>query len=158
MSTALEHLHNHLALESQLGNHYERLHSYVNQRVCGEDKYNYQKAMFGAKMVQQAIKEYARRDHEMNTIRSTVNSVKLMIQEQNSAEDILTIKQGDYPSALKRAETSEGERQFKLYLFFIHELTIGTSKDADFRKEVCKAVLEAIENPRRYVLDWANFT
>ena len=46
-----------------------------------------------------------------------------------------------------------------MYLLFIHELTIGTSKDADFRKEVCKAVLEAIEKtPEDHsVLDWANF-
>ena len=143
---ALEHLHNHLALESQLGNHYERLHSYVNQESLWRRQIQLSKGYaWSQNAVQQAIKEGARRDHEMNTIRSTVNSVKLMIQEQNSAEDILNLlNEGDYPSALKRAETWEGERQFKLYLLFIHELTIGTSKDADFRKEVCKAVLEAI--------------
>ena len=33
---ALEHLHQHMALESQLGNHYERLHSYVNQEKLVE--------------------------------------------------------------------------------------------------------------------------
>ena len=59
----------------------------------------------------------------------------------------------------KRAATWEGERQFKLYLLFIHELTIGNSKKADFRKEACKAVLEAIDQtPEDHsVLDWCKF-
>ena len=60
-----------------------------------------------------------------------------MLQEQNSTEEILNLlNEGDYPTALKRAETWEGERQFKLYLLFMHELTIGTSKKADFRRDV----------------------
>ena len=46
-----------------------------------------------------------------------------------------------------------------MYLLFIHELTIGTSKEADFRKEACKAVLEAIDQtPEDHsVLDWCKF-
>ena len=158
---ALEHLHNHLALESQLGNHYERLHSYVNQESLWRRQIQLSKGYtWSQNAVQQAIKEGARRDHEMNTIRSTVNSVKLMTQEQNSAEDILNLlNEGNYLTALKRVESWEGERQFKLYLLFIHELTIGTSKEADFRKEACKAVLEAIDQtPEDHsVLDWCTF-
>jgi len=158
---ALAHLHQHMALESQLGNHYERLHSYVNQESLWRRQIQLSKSYdWSQNALQQVIKEGARRNHEMNTIRSTVNSVKLMTQEQNSAEDILNLlNEGDYPAALKRAENWEGERQFKLYLLFIHELTIGTSKEADFRKEACKAVLDAIDQtPEDHsVLDWCKF-
>jgi len=158
---ALEFLHQHMALESQLGNHYERLQGYVNQESLWRRQIQLSKGYaWSQNAVQQGIKEGARRNHEMNTIRSTVNSVKLMTQEQNSAEDILNLlNEGDYLTALKRAESWEGERQFKLYLLFIHELTIGTSKEADFRKEACKAVLEAIDqNPVDHsVLDWCEF-
>ena len=158
---ALEHLHQHMALESQLGNQYERLHSYVNQESLWRRQIQLSKGYaWSQNAVQQGIKEGARRNHEMNTIRATVNSVKLMIQEQNSAEDILNLlNDGDYQTALKRAESYEGERQFKLYLLFIHELTIGTSSEADFRKEASKAVLEAIDQtPEDHsVLDWCKF-
>ncbi len=158
---ALAHLHQHMVLESQLGNHYERLHSYVNQESLWKRQIQLSKGYaWSQNAVQQGIKEGARRNHEMNTIRSTVNSVKLMTQEQNSAEDILNLlNEGDFQAALKRAESWEGERQFKLYLLFIHELTIGTIKEADFRKEACKAVLEAIDQtPEDHsVLDWCKF-
>ena len=158
---ALAHLHQHMALESQLGNHYDRLHGYVNQESLWRRQIQLSKGYeWSQNAVQQGIKEGARRNHEMNTIRSTVNSVKLMTQEQNSAEDILNLlNEGDYLTALKRVESWEGERQFKLYLLFIHELTIGTSKEADFRKESCKAVLEAIDQTTEdhSVLDWCTF-
>ena len=110
--------------------------------------------------MQQGIKEGARRQLEINTIECTVNSVKLMLQEQNSAEDILTmVAEGDYQLGLKRAESWEGERQFKLYLLMLHELTLGDSKEASFRKEGCKAILEAIDQtPEDHsVLNWTEF-
>ena len=158
---ALKHLHQHMALESQLGNHYERLHSYVNQESLWRRQIQLSKSYaWSQNAVQQGIKEGARRQHEMNTIRSTVNSVKLMTQEQNSAEDILNLlNEGDYITALKRAESWEGERQFKLYLLMLHELTIGASKEAESRKEACKAILEAIgQTPEDHsVLNWVVF-
>ena len=158
---ALQFLHNHMALESMLGIDYERLHNYVNQESLWERQIKVSKGYeWSQNTVQQGIKEGARRNHEMNTIRSTVNSVKLMTQEQNSAEAIIELlNEGDYRSALKRAESWEGDRQFKLYLLFIHELTIGTSKKASFRKEACKAVLEAIDQtPEDHsILDWTKF-
>lgn len=158
---ALQFLHNHLALESMLGVDYERLHNYVNQESLWERQIKVSKGYeWSQNAVQQGIKEGTRRKHEMNTIRSTVNSVKLMTQEQNSAEAIIELlNEGDYHSALKRAESWEGDRQFKLYLLFIHELTIGTSKEANFRKEACKAVLEAIDQtPEDHsILDWTKF-
>lgn len=158
---ALQFLHNHMALESMLGVDYERLHNYVNQESLWERQINVSKGYeWSQNAIQQGIKEGARRNHEMNTIRSTVNSVKLMTKEQNSAEAIIELlNEGDYHSALKRAASWEGDRQFKLYLLFIHELTIGTSKEANFRKEACKAVLEAIDQtPEDHsILDWTKF-
>lgn len=158
---ALQFLHNHMALESMLEVDYERLHNYVNQESLWERQIKVSKGYeWSQNAVQQGIKEGARRNHEMNTIRSTVNSVKLMTQEQNSAEAIIELlNEGDYHSALKRAESWEGDRQFKLYLLFIHELTIGTSKESDFRKEACKAILKAIDQtPEDHsILDWTKF-
>ncbi len=158
---ALEYLHQHMAIESKLGNHYNRLHDYVNRESLWSRQIQLSKGyQWSQDAIQQGIKEGARRNLEMNTIRSTVNSVKLMIQEQNSAEDILNlINEGDYQTALKRAESWEGERQFKLYLLFLHELTIGSSKDANFGKEACKAILEAIDKiPEDHsVMDWTKF-
>ena len=137
---ALEHLHIHLSVASQLGKHYDRLHKYVNRESLWRRQIQLSKGYeWSQKAVQQGIKEGARRQHELNTIRSAVNSVKLMTQEQNSAEDILNLlNEGDYPAALKRAESWEGKRQFKLYLLMLHDLTIGESKQAEFRKEACK--------------------
>ena len=139
---ALQFLHNHMALESMLGIDYERLHNYVNQESLWERQIKVSKSYeWSQNSVQQGIKEGARRSHEMNTIRSTVNSVKLMTQEQNSAKAIIELlNEGDFHSALKRAESWEGDRQFKLYLLFIHELTIGTSKEADFRKQLAEFI------------------
>ena len=150
-----------MCFATELGFGYERLHEFVNQEQLWQRQIQISKEYAWSQYaIQQGIKEGARRNHEMNTIRSTVNSVKLMTQEQNSADDILNLlNEGDYPTALKRAENWEGERQFKLYLLFIHELTIGKSKEADFRKEACKAVLEAIDQtPEDHsVLDWCTF-
>ena len=158
---ALKHLANHMRLASELGHGYERLHTYVNQENLWRRQIQVSKGYdWSQHALQQGIKESARKHHEINIIRSTVNSVKLKRQEQNSAEDILKLlNQGDYKTALKRAERWEGDRQFKLYLLFIHELTIGQSKTADFRLEACKAVLDAIDQTPEdsSIIDWATF-
>ena len=83
---ALEHLATHMAVESQLENNYDRLHDFVNQedlwkrqvRVSKEYKWSQQAVQYG-------IKEGARRHHEMNTLTSTVNSVKLSQEEHNES-------------------------------------------------------------------------
>ena len=158
---ALQNMAFHLALESQLGNQYERLHAFVNREDVWQRQIQLSKDYaWSQAALQQGIKEGARRQLEMNTIECTVNSVKLMLQEQNSAEDILTmVAEGDYHLGLKRAESWEGERQFKLYLLMLHELTLGDSKEASFRKEGCKAILEAIDQtPEDHsVLNWTAF-
>ena len=158
---ALQNMAFHLALESQLGNQYERLHAFVNREDVWQRQIQLSKDYaWSQAALQQGIKEGARRQLEINTIECTVNSVKLMLQEQNSAEDILTmVAEGDYQLGLKRAESWEGERQFKLYLLMLHELTLGDSKEASFRKEGCKAILEAIDQTSEdhSVLNWTKF-
>mgnify|MGYP006120881979 CR=1 FL=1 len=141
---ALEHLSSHMALESMMGHEYERLHQFVNNESMWTRQIDISNGyQWSQKAIQHGIKEGARRQDELNTLRSTVNSVKLMQQEQNSAEDILRLlNQGDYLTALGRAERWEGERQFKLYLLMIHELTLGDCKEANFKTKVCEIILE----------------
>ena len=123
---ALEHLSTHMAVESQLDNNYERLHDFVNRedlwprqiKLSNEYKWS-------QKGVQYGIMEGARRHDEMNTLTSTVNSVKLIQEEQNSSKQILEIlNQGDYETALKRAEVFEGEKHVLIYLLIINETII----------------------------------
>ena len=57
----------------------------------------------------------------MNTLTSTVNSVKLMQEEQNSAQQILDLlNDGDYQTALERALSFDGENRFIIYLLMIY--------------------------------------
>ena len=158
---ALEHLSTHMALESMMGHEYERLHQFVNNESIWTRQIDISNGYeWSQKAIQHGIKEGARRQDELNTLRSTVNSVKLMQQEQNSAEYILKLlNRGDYQTALRRAETWEGERQFKLYLLMIHELTIGDCKDASFKIEALELIIQAIDDTPidHTILDWSNF-
>ncbi|MCO4756147.1 MAG: hypothetical protein KC478_16820, partial [Bacteriovoracaceae bacterium] len=57
---ALKHLHQHMALESQLGNHYDRLHGYVNQESLWRRQIQLSKGYaWSQNSVQQGIKEGA---------------------------------------------------------------------------------------------------
>ena len=143
---ALAYLATHMAIESQLDNNYDRLHDFVNQeelwkrqvRVSKEYKWSQQAVQYG-------IKEGARRHQEMNTLTSTVNSVQLMQEEQKSSQQILDLLNGgDYQTALDRALSFKEENRFVIYLLMIHELTIGISKDNDFKELVCKKVIDSL--------------
>ena len=143
---ALEHLATHMAVESQLDNNYDRLYEFVNQENLWERQVRVSKEYkWSQQAVQHGIKESARRHHEMNTLTSKVNSVKLMQDEQNSTQQILNLlNDGDYHTALERVLSFKEEKRFVIYLLIIHELTIGTSKDANFKYLVCKKVLDSI--------------
>ena len=158
---ALEHLSTHMALESMMGHEYERLHQFVNNESIWTRQIEISNGYeWSQKAIQHGIKEGSRKQDEIKTLRSTVNSVKLMQQEQNSAEDILKLlNRGDYQTALRRAETWEGERQFKLYLLMIHELTLGDCKDASFKIEALEVIILAIDDTPidHTILDWSNF-
>ena len=147
-SYALEHLSTHMAVESQLNNNYDRLHVFVNSdnlwpkqvRASKEYKWSQQAVQYG-------IKEGARRHHELNTLTSTVNSVKLQQEEQNNVQEILNIlNEGDYQTALKRALFFSREKLMTVYLLMIHELTIGESKDVNYNLKACKSIIEFIKN------------
>ena len=143
---ALEHLSSHMAVESELDTNYERLHNFVNKdsiwahqlKVSKEYKWSH-------KAIQYGIKEGARRHHEKNTMVTVVNSVKLSKDEINSSKQILNLlNEGDYETALKRAESFNGENLMIIYLLMLHQLTLGNSKNENFRIKACKHILNLI--------------
>ena len=145
-SYALEHLSTHMVIESQMDNNYERLHDFVNKEALWKRQVRASKEYkWSQQAVQYGIKEGSRRHNEMNTLISTVNSIKLMEDEQNSTQQILDIfNNGDYEIALNRVLSFKEENRIVIYILMIHELTIGTSKDTDFKKLVCKKVLDSL--------------
>lgn len=155
---ALDHLSTHMAVESELNNNYERLHNYVNREDIWQRQVKASKEYkWSQKGVQFAIKEGARRHHEMNTLTATVNSVKLMQEEQNSAKQILDLlKEGDYQTALVRVLSFDEEKQMTVYLLMIHELTLGDSKDTLVKVKACKLLLEIFQNKSHVFPDCPN--
>ena len=144
---ALEHLSTHMAVESQMDSKYERLHDFANKESIWPRQVSVSKQYkWSQQTVQYSIKEGARRHHEMNTLTATVNSVKLLQNEQNSVQQILhLLNQGDYQTAFNRTQSFEGEKLFTIYLLLIHELTLGKSRNSHFKINACKAVLQAID-------------
>ena len=152
---ALEHLATHMAVESQLDNNYDRLHDFVNQEDLWKIQVRTSKQYkWSQQAVQYGIKEGARRHHEMNTLTSTVNSVKLDQEEQNSAQQILDLlNEGDYQTALERA-LSFGKNRMTIYLLLIHELTFGRSKDSKFKLEVLRILFGFFKDQDDLVWAW----
>ena len=145
-SYALEHLSTHMAVESQMGNNYERLHEFVNQedlwkrQITTSNEYKWSQ-----RAVQYGIKEGARRHYEINSLNSAVNSIIISQNEQNSAEQIINLlNSGDFELALKRAESFDGDKLMTIYLLMIHELTIGNSREAEFRFDLSKTIVKLI--------------
>ena len=143
---ALEHLSTHMAVESQLDNNYDRLHDFVNQEDLWKRQVRESKEYkWSQQAVQYGIKETARRHQEMNTLKSTVNSVKLYHEEQNSTQQILNLlNEGDYQTALERALFYSGEKLFTIYLLMIHELTIGSCRKLSSKIEIINKIIENI--------------
>ena len=146
-SYALEHLSTHMLIESQMDSDYERLHEFVNHEdlwkrqitISNEYKWSQRAVQFG-------IKEGARRHHEMNTLSSTVNSIKLQREEQNNIKQILNIlSTGDYQTAISRALSFSREKIMTVYLLMIHEVIIDESIQDDYKFEVCKSILKSIK-------------
>ena len=147
---ALEHLSTHMAVESQMGNNYDRLHEFVNQEDLWKrqvsESYEYK---WSQRAIQYSIKEGARRHNEINTLESTVNSLKLSHKEQNSAEQIINfLNLGDYEIALKRALFFNDTNLFKIYLLMLYELLLGGCKNEAFTKDVCKIIFNNIDKDK----------
>ena len=144
---ALEHLSSHMAVESKLGNKYERLNDFANQETLWSRQVTISKEYkWSQQAVQHSIKEGARRHHEMNTLSSTVNSVKLMQEEENSANQIMNLlNEGDYTTALKRALFFSGEKLITINLLMINELLINEKQPDVYKLKVYKEIIEIIK-------------
>ena len=144
---ALEYLSSHMAVESKLGNKYERLNDFANQETLWSRQVTISKEYkWSQQAVQHSIKEGARRHHEMNTLSSTVNSVKLMQEEENSANQIMNLlNEGDYTTALKRALFFSGEKLITINLLMINELLINEKQPDVYKLKVYKEIIEIIK-------------
>lgn len=143
---ALDHLSTHMAVESELNNNYERLHNYVNREDIWRRQVKASKEYkWSQKGVQFAIKEGARRHHEMNTLTATVNSVKLMQEDQMDIDMILYLfRNGDYLIALERLESWPADRRFIIQILMLIELNLGELKNESYRLHLSKLILIAI--------------
>jgi hypothetical protein len=126
-SYALEHLSTHMAVESQMGNTYERLHEFVNQedlwkrQITTSSEYKW-----SLTAVQNTIFESARRNIEINALEASVNSIKLMEQEEGGVEATLNfLDNGDYIISLKRVQNWGLQRKLNVFLLMLYDLTIG---------------------------------
>jgi len=144
---ALKHLSTHMAVESQMGNNYERLHEFVNQedlwkrQITTSNEYKWSQ-----RAVQYGIKEGARRHNEINTLSSTVNSVKLMQEEKNSINQILNLlTEGNYKTALRRALFFSGEKLITINFLMINELLINEKQTDNYKLKVYKNIIEIIK-------------
>jgi len=146
-SYALEHLSTHMFIESQMSSNYERLHEFVNQDVLWERQtITSNEYKWSQRSVQYAIKEGARRHHEMNTLSSTVNSVKLMQEEKNSINQILNLlTEGDYKTALRRTLFFSGEKLITVNFLMINELLINEKQTDNYKLKVYKKIIEIIK-------------
>jgi hypothetical protein len=146
-SYALEHLSTHMLIESQMGNNYERLHEFVNQedlwkrQVTKSNEYKWSLAA-----VQNTIFESARRNIEINTLEASVNSVKLMEQEEGGVEATLNfLENGDYIISLKRVQNWGLQRKLNIILLMLYDLTIGYLNKKSFKKEACLAIIDELK-------------
>ena len=156
-SYALEYLSHHMLVESQMDTNYDRLINYTNdndiwsKQISLSNEYKWsQRGLNGS------IKESARRHLELNTLKSTVNSLKLNLDEKNSSKEILNfLHDEDYYTALSRALTFEGENLILIYIIMIHELTIGSLSHLKSRDDALKEIIKSIsDNTDGIVPDW----
>ena len=145
---ALEHLSTHMAVESQMGNDYERLHEFVNQedlwkrQITKSNEYKWSQ-----RSVQYGIKEGARRHDEMNTLSSTVNSVELSQIEQNDINSIFDlVKNENLEVAFERILNLEAENSSAVTLLILHEFIYGESRFSKNNTKNLKAILTFFKN------------
>tara|TARA_B110001450_G_scaffold188948_1_gene177035 strand:+ start:3722 stop:8890 length:5169 start_codon:yes stop_codon:yes gene_type:complete len=150
---ALEHLSTHMVIESQMGDNYKRLHENVNKedlwkrQISTSNEYKWSQ-----RAVQYAIKEGARRHHEMNTLRSTINSYKLKFHEENSISDIIRLlSNGNIELAFSRIKSFDSQKQGIIYILIINELIFENLKSINNKKELCKRVLEKIKSESKVI-------
>ena len=156
-SYALEYLSHHMLVESQMDNNYDRLINYTNDKNIWSKQISLSSEYkWSQKGLNDSIKESARRHLELDTLKSTVNSVKLNLDEKNSSKEILNLLYNeDYNTALSRALAFEGENLIVIYLIMIHELTIGSLSESKSRDDALKEIINSIsDNTGGLVPDW----
>ena len=162
-SYALEHLSTHMAVESQLGNNYERLHDFVNREDLWSRQVSTSKEYkWSQKGVQLAIKEGARRHDEKRALTSTINSLKVNQNEQSDFKSIIEFFYlNEHLLAIDRLENLDDNLRYKLSILFIHDLTIGELKGEPFVKDVCSLLIKSISDlttnfKGEGTLNWSN--
>ena len=133
---ALEHLSTHMAVESQMDSNYDRLHDFANHEALWPRQVSVSKEYkWSQQAVQYSIKEGARRYHEMNTLSSTVNSVKLTQEEENSVNQIFEIlKKGDYHTAIKRSNILKDEKYLTIFILIAKEILFDDLTTKQYKK------------------------
>ena len=155
---ALEHLSTHMLVESQLDNNYKRLHEYVNKDILWPRQIRVSKEYkWSQKGIQQSIKEAARRQHEDNTIGSTINSVNLNLDEQSSIQNILNFfYDSEYLIVVERIKRLEKKKRYLLSIFMITEIISESFEDLNEKKEICQLFINSINEIEVHGLDWHN--
>jgi len=157
----LEFLGVHFLRTSQIGFKYGRLNNYVNSEKIWSRQYELSNSYnFCLKTLEIGIQESARRKQDYNSILSIVNYYKIILKDLNSSTEILTLlKKAEFKLALRRVQDWDIEMQFKMYLLMLNELTLGDLKEAIFKEEACKSILENIEGTPTdlTILDWTKF-
>ena len=150
---ALEHLSTHMLVESQLNNNYKRFHDYVNKKVLWPRQISTSKEYkWSQNGVQQSIKEAARRHNEIDSIKSSVNSVNIYREEQNSIENILTFfYNSDFQIAIERLKRIEIDNRYKLSIFLLNEILSKSNNNIKERTELCSLIINSIKeiNPTK---------
>ena len=96
--------------------------------------------------VQKSIKEAARRHDEMNTLKASVNSVKLYQDEQSNYMQILEfLKEGKIDLVFDRLESFK-DTFLEVCLLILHECLIKNTINKDVVLNVCNEILNKMED------------
>lgn len=133
---ALEHLSTHMAVESQMGKNYERLHDYVNQEELWKRQINTSNEYkWSKKCLQYSIKESSRRHKEENSILACVNLVSINRLEQKDFEQIISFYNDDeFDIVLNRLESLDIDNRILIITNILYRLTHNDLQKLEFNK------------------------
>ena len=150
---ALEHLSSHMAVESKLDNNYERFYTHANNDAIWSRQLLVSKEYkWSQSSVAHSIKESSRRNYETKSLQSSINSVKLMYQDQSDVNSLVEMfNNGDYLTVFSRLESWPLFKKKVVYILFLLELNIGKLKTNSKRYELSESILNLIsEEPSRF--------
>ena len=161
-SYALEHLSTHMAVESQMGDNYERLHEFVNQedlwkrQITTSNEYKWSQ-----RAVQYGIKEGARRHDENNSLKSSINYLQLIkLEIEGHKEIFILIKNKEYDLVINRLNGLDDYFKFKLCILILFESFLGSLTnieiDINFVSDIV-GELRKIKADDKNFITWADF-